>query len=425
MAHMEELGIYVMIAATPGSTDYFGSYRWSTMGKIHGPDDSPSCYPSYLLHYGKSIAKMLAPYNHTLGLVMGNEVLQTSLTAAACVKQYVADLKTWMRSNSDRMRLLPLAYAAADGAYVGAGARLDQNAYAAVKIQGLLCGDEMVNGQMTKSIDIYLINEYRWCKGMTFEQAYGDLMTMASGVPIVMGLGEYGCDKDPPRDFAMIQYLFGDSAVSKGFSDIFSGGYVYSFGQANLGLDTNFPLFTGGSQSIDGLPGTVPTEAYNNLKMQFKKYPPLTSNNAGWDPSTPSSKCTWAPTLASKISPRNQRATQLGWIISKCTDAVLSPTDSWITSSRNGAPCNSNDDPCDVTVPLDPKVLSQKQLCDLQGNTSSGLSGGSGSSNPSGDSNPSGSRGASGSKNTSSSSGVVVSMLSLISGAFIWLLCLL
>ncbi|RHY86140.1 hypothetical protein DYB35_010661 [Aphanomyces astaci] len=370
MAHMEVQQIYVMVAATPGTQDYFGSYRWSPIAKASPPGGNPSCYPSYLLHYGKSVAKAFAPYNHTLGLVMANEVMQASLIAAPCVKQYVADLKNWMRSKHDRMRLLPLAYAAADGAYVGEKGQTDKpktlvdaNEFATAKIQGLLCGDTMVNGQMQSSIDIYLVNEYRWCPGSKYSDTYAHLLAMASGVPIVMGLGEYGCDKNPPRDFAMIPYLFGDSTTSQGFSDVYSGGFTYSFGEANLGTGTFFPLFVGGDIAITGKPGKTATPAYENLVKQFKANPPLKEYaHATWDAANLTDRCTWVPPPATKTSTSNKRATAQGWIVQECTAVKVVPSDVWTTDSREGAACSNDGAPCDVAV-AKTVALSQQSLC--------------------------------------------------------------
>jgi len=157
-----------------------------------------------------------------------------------------------MSVNAKKMRVLPLAYAAADSAYDPSkstppgtsGKVIEANDYAVIKIQGLLCGDKMVDGVMQQSIDIFLINEYRWCNDATFA-AYQQFMTLAKGVPIVMALGEFGCVKSPPRKWEMVPYLFSDSTSSKGFTDIFSGGLAYSFGDASLSPGSGYPLFTG------------------------------------------------------------------------------------------------------------------------------------------------------------------------------------
>ncbi len=173
--------------------------------------------------------------------------MQFDLTPASCVKMYTADLKNWMRVNVKKMRLLPLAYAAADGAFVQGSTKtqlLTSDKYTAIKIQGLLCGDKMENGLMRQSIDIYLLNEYRWCRPTDWP-AYQQIMEMARGVPIVIALGEMGCTVSPPRTWDMVPYLFGDKATSKGFTDAFSGGIAYTFGDPKTVTDKTFSLFTG------------------------------------------------------------------------------------------------------------------------------------------------------------------------------------
>lgn len=178
-------------------------------------------------------------------MIVANEIMQIDLTAAACVKQYVADLKSWMKVNGKKMRLLPLTYAAADSSYAGKIDNADD--YHVLKVQGLLCGDKMKDGSMQKSIDIYLINEYRWCPKSTFAQAYQRLINFAQGIPIAVAFGEYGCKEDSavPRDWGMIPYYYGKPADTNQFSEVYSGGVAYSYGEAKLATDAKFPMFTG------------------------------------------------------------------------------------------------------------------------------------------------------------------------------------
>ncbi|KAF0720114.1 Aste57867_556 [Aphanomyces stellatus] len=67
MAHMDSLGVYVMISATPANLEYYGKYRFSTITKAWGPngdevskdgaalaqmDQTKACYPALLVEYG-------------------------------------------------------------------------------------------------------------------------------------------------------------------------------------------------------------------------------------------------------------------------------------------------------------------------------------------------------------------------------------
>uniref|UniRef100_K3W729 EGF-like domain-containing protein n=1 Tax=Globisporangium ultimum (strain ATCC 200006 / CBS 805.95 / DAOM BR144) TaxID=431595 RepID=K3W729_GLOUD len=348
MTDMAALGVYVLVSASPDNDEYFGKYRYSTITKALGPDgkvttssngvktvdQTETCYPALLLEYGKKIAKNFAAYDNTLGIIVANEIMQVDLTAAACVKQYVADLKNWMRVNGKKMRIIPLAYAAADSSYAGKIDNADD--YHVLKIQGLLCGDKMKDGSMQKSIDIYLINEYRWCPKSTFAQAYQRLINFAQGAPIALAFGEYGCKEDSAvaRDWGMIPYYYGKPADTNKFSEVYSGGLAYSYGQAKLALDAKFPMFTGGSTDPLKQPSTVPSADYTNLKAQFDKYEPY-SDPAGW---STTDKCTWSPTLATTTQASNTRATENGWIVDSCTASFLkvADTDTWVAKSREG-----------------------------------------------------------------------------------------
>lgn len=377
MNDMAKMGVYVMVAASPDNAPYFDKYRYGTLRKDLGPNgDSETCYPAILLEYGKKIARNFAQFNNTLGIIIANEIMQETITAAACVKQYVADLKNWMRANGDKMRTIPVAFAAADSAFYVPSSERDnvdeaqykdlQNAdeYNILKLQGLLCGDKMVDGVMQESIDMYLINEYRWCSKAKFD-VYERFLNLAQGIPIVMGFGEYGCKHpdEPPREWNMVEYLYGKPSTTKQFTEVFSGGYAYSYGQANLAPDATFPMFTGGSQSIFGQPSNKPTEDYQNLKQQFDKHIPFVEK-AEWDTKD---KCSWVPSLKTKVHSSNKRVGDNGWVIDNCRDPVLlvKKSDTWITPTRNNAICDDEGNACPVKVTK--RVgTTDEELCNRQ-----------------------------------------------------------
>lgn len=289
-----------------------------------------------------------AAYDNTLAILVANEIMQADLTAAACVKQYVADLKSWMRVNGKKIRLIPLAYAAADSSYAG---KIDNaDIYHVLKIQGLLCGDQMVNGGMLKSIDIYLINEYRWCPQSSYAESYERFLNMAKGLPITIAFGEYGCKltKSTPRDWGMVPFMYDAPSQTQGFSATFSGGLAYSFGLAKLSADSLFPMFTGGSSEITGVPSDVPTVDYANLKKSFA------SHNSNKEVGSWSSDniCTWYPLTDAKIDPSNNRAISDGWIPPTCSskNLVVASTDTWKTPSREGVVCTDDGKTCDVIL---------------------------------------------------------------------------
>ncbi|TMW60613.1 hypothetical protein Poli38472_000655 [Pythium oligandrum] len=363
MTDMEKLGVYVLVAASPDNSEYFGKYRYAPIRKDLGPDgpvtgkgqtdNGETCYPSLLLEYGKKIAKNFAQYDNTLGIILANEIMQTDLTAGACVKQYAADLKNWMRANGKKMRMIPLAYAAADSAYNNPKVSktvLQPEEYHVVKIQGLLCGDKMSDGFMTKSIDMYLINEYRWCEGVDYDATYKFFLELVKGLPIVVGFGEYGCHEPPTkaRTWPMVPYLLQEPSKTKGFTNVFSGGLAYSYGEAKLDKGSAFPMFSGGSLDPLEEPSSKASTDYTNLKSQFDKYSPF-KETAKW---TDSTKCKWAPEVEESISSTNKRATKSGWIVDSCSSDVLklADTDSWVAKSREGIVCNDDGSKCDVAI---------------------------------------------------------------------------
>ncbi|KAF0693402.1 Aste57867_15635 [Aphanomyces stellatus] len=358
MAHMDSLGVYVLVSASPANLDYFGDYKFSTITKTWGPDgaqvgtqiqkdQTKTCYPALLLEYGKRLVKDFAKYDNTLGLVVANEIMQENLMAAACVKQYTADLKNWMRVHANSIRILPLAYAAADAAVVTpTGTRINEDDYHNMKLMGLLCGDAMVDGVMQSSIDLYLINEYRWCNDATFATSYQRLVALATGVPIVLALGEFGCNVPSPRTWHMVPFLFADSVASLGFTDVFSGGLAYTFGQASIDPASTYPLFVGGSSGIVGQPGTTVTTDYKNLLAQYVAAP--IAKQVG--EFTKETICTWVPP-APPAGSNPLLALTHSWMPA-CSDPRLKlvPTDKWTTNTRQGAVCNDQGAPCEVSI---------------------------------------------------------------------------
>lgn len=347
MSLCDELGVYVIVSGVPANEAYFGEFRYTTMRKDLGPSEDDTCYPVKLLYFGKKVAKIFAAYDNTLSILVANEIMQTDLTAAACVKQYVSDLKTWMTTYSSYMRILPLSYAAADSSNTDLG--LTANEYGPMKIQGLLCGDSMSDGRMKSSIDIFFLNEYRWCPGNTFEASYSNIFKWSKGVPIVMGMGEYGCKESSSdtREWGMVPYLIGDNSTSEGFTDVFSGGHAYSFGEAMLSSSSLYPIFTGGSTDITGTPSSESSDDYTYLKQKFKKYFETNEEKASW---TSDTVCSWTPDLTYSVPSTNEQVYESGWIVDDCSDIPNGDDATWTTSTRDGEICNDEGGTCDVTL---------------------------------------------------------------------------
>lgn len=382
MNDMAKRGVYIMVSASPDNDEYYGKYRWSTIQKDLGPegeiveeggikklDRTKTCYPALLLEYGKKIIVNFAQYDNTLAIIVANEVLQFGLTAAACLKQYSADLKNWMMVNANRMRVIPLAYAAADGAYPDTKKAdytkpKDAAEYHVLKIQGLLCGDTMSNGLMQKSVDIYMINEYRWCPDSPGFAVYEPFVWGLSGVPIVVAFGEYGCKEKShgPRTWKMVPYMYDAPSKTESFNEIFSGGLAYAYGEAKLSTDSLFPMFSGGSQNPLEKPSHIPSADYENLKKMFNDHP-VYLEKAKWDEDK---KCRWIPELATTTDPaRNERAKEYGWIPRSCNVDYLKvqKDDTWTTKPREGAICTNTGATCDVAVNRAVASTTQSSIC--------------------------------------------------------------
>lgn len=117
---------------------------------------------------------------------------------------------------------------------------------------------------------------------------------------------------------------------------------------------------TGGSTDILSTVSSKSTTDYTNLKTMFGKYSGY-SDPAEW---TDSTKCTWAPDVATTTMSTNTRATKSGWVLKSCSSDVLKviDTDSWTCSSREGAICSDDGSTCDVTI-SSALTTTQEDLC--------------------------------------------------------------
>lgn len=80
-------------------------------------DAAPACYPAELKQRGQFIIGEFARYDNVLGFSAGNEV---SLSAGsvfvngACQKQFIRDMRSYIKSCSDTIRHIPVGLAIAD-----------------------------------------------------------------------------------------------------------------------------------------------------------------------------------------------------------------------------------------------------------------------------------------------------------------------
>lgn len=127
-----------------------------------------------------------------------------------------------------KMRMIPLAYSEADAAPQKLPASFSVEAWAGLRIRTLLCDDQMYNGLTKNSIDIYMMNVYRWNQdGEKDGTRYDVLFEALSGLPIPLLWGEFDrvTDNNPKRLFDEVPYMFKD------WTDRMSGGFAYSYGK--------------------------------------------------------------------------------------------------------------------------------------------------------------------------------------------------
>lgn len=349
MTKMEEKGVYVVVSAVPGDDTYFEDWKYATLNAGEGPDgDFGGCYPAKLLEFGKSIVKNFAKYPNTLSVMAGNEIFIQGFEAASCVKTYVSDLKSWMKERQTKLRYLPVSYTAADNVSPNAPSDLtsaeDVDKY---KLQGLLCGDSMTNGRTEDSIDIFMINTYRWCatekSGLTTaKDAYKRINDAMKGSPIPVVFGEFGCHVGvPERDWSMVPYLFDE------MKDVFSGGFAYSYGVVKQDGD-GFAIFKGGDRTdIQGEPSNKATPDYQNLVDKYD------------DLKVPQETASWDTDKQCQYSPPNSDFTESDWF-GTCSTTFRK------VDTREGAICNDNGTSCDVFTP-DVIDTPEEKLC--SGNT--------------------------------------------------------
>ena len=370
--------------------------------------EEANCYPPCLLSYGEAIIKMFAPHEHTLAFVVGNEVLQHSVMAAPCVRQYALDLKRYMRRCRATSRQVLLAYAGADAGAPRASGMLPwldgpdtaweqqlitsspcvyQNPVSETnraKARFLACadGDGGIAGWSddtgVRPIDIFALNYYRWCHypdndlngdSSVHVQDLKCALDRIADAPVAVMLGEYGCavvrtDENHPlhagfwggRPWTEVPRLY-----TAPISDTLSGGFAYAYGQASIDEASGYAMVAGGSRAFycpDGSavnencsPGFAPTDDFQNFEEQLGLAAPP---NETWPRA-----CNWQPAGSVDESSLDSCATLAAELATfeSATAELQYPTYSRV--GRTGPPQpympphEQTECPADVHVPTD------------------------------------------------------------------------
>lgn len=233
MQEADALGMYVLVAGTGTVTGYWPATGFGSANE---------CYSQgKVLNHGRAIVQRMN-YPNTLAIVLGNEFLHDhppTWNVISVLKAYARDLKKYMKMCNDdkdspsfgKMRQIPLAFAAIDQF----GDHLTPK-----KAEYLFCGDP------SKSIDIFGVNEQRWCDPNAQTAYNGMLKWVADGnFPGAFILSEMGCPKNTgyhgTRDWKQVRGFF------KNFT-AFDGFFAYAYWNAGA---PEFNMFAGGSSTAE------------------------------------------------------------------------------------------------------------------------------------------------------------------------------
>ncbi|KTW26263.1 uncharacterized protein T551_03562 [Pneumocystis jirovecii RU7] len=157
-------------------------------------------------------------YVNVIGFFAGNEIVSSpeQSNALPWIKSVVRDLKSYIQKHSKRK--IYVGYSATD-----INNRVPTAMY-------LNCGND------NHRVDFYAINLYSWCSPSNFmTSGYSQRVLDFSAYTIPIFFSEYGCNRNPPRPFDEVQYIY-----SREMSGVFSGGLVYEWteelGNPNYGL---------------------------------------------------------------------------------------------------------------------------------------------------------------------------------------------
>lgn len=145
-------------------------------------------------------------YSNVLAYNVGNEVVtETNNTVAApFIKAAARDTKAYLKSIGSSALV---GYASTDGS----GWRDPLANY-------LACDSD------TDSLDLYGLNNYRWCGDGSFEGNYASVQASFENYPIPTYFSEYGCVTSPPRLWTEATALF-----SSQMTPVWSGGLAFSY----------------------------------------------------------------------------------------------------------------------------------------------------------------------------------------------------
>ncbi|PLW19227.1 hypothetical protein PCASD_16611 [Puccinia coronata f. sp. avenae] len=198
MNALERVGIYVIADINPRSANR-ASQTWDVD----------------LLREYISRIDSLREFPNLLAFNIGNEMIKNSenLEAGPYIKARARDMKMYLKSvNSTAL----VSYASADG-----------KRFPADLARFLSCN----SGGPSAELDLFGVNNYRWCGFSDFQSAYEELTLEFQGSTVAAYFSEFGClSPGNPRVWTEVPILF-----STLMSDLWSGGVAYSYYPTPLG----------------------------------------------------------------------------------------------------------------------------------------------------------------------------------------------
>lgn len=169
-------------------------------------DRSSPAWTTNLLDLYIGTIDTFTKYDNVLAFNVGNEVVTMSnnTVAAPFIKAAARDVKAYLKSKGSSALV---GYASTDG-----------SEWRDPLANYLACDAE------TDSLDIYGLNNYRWCGASTFDSSYASVEASFANYPVAAYFSEYGCVTSPPRLWTEATALF-----SSQMTPVWSGGIAFSY----------------------------------------------------------------------------------------------------------------------------------------------------------------------------------------------------
>lgn len=250
MAALDEAGIYLALDVN------------NPMYSINREDPFPSYNDQYLQSVFATI-DVFSKYSNTLLFFSGNEVINddTTTNCAPYVKAVTRDMRAYIKARG--YRSIPVGYSAAD---------VDSNRYEMATYMN--CGSD------DSRSDFFAFNDYSWCDPSTFsESGWEAKVEQYKDYSIPLFLSEFGCIKNPPREFNDVLTLFSDQ-----MSAVYSGGLVYEY--SNEADNEGYGLV-----EIDDDTSVSERSDYKTLKSQLEEVKDQPSGDGGYLKDGSASSC--------------------------------------------------------------------------------------------------------------------------------------